>query len=573
LVRKLVPTGACVVVALASFAFPLSPAGAATSGWVRPVQGAVVRPFTAPSSRFGPGHRGADLAAPAGTRVVAAGDGVVAFAGSVAGTLHVVVTHAGGLRTGYSFLARVDVRAGQGVHAGQELGTSGGQGPDHPVGVLHLSLRRGETYLDPMLLFAPPDLARVVHLAPVHGDADVGPIVPAREERAIADDLGLTVRLPAWARGGGDGGRGGVLGALVDATGRALDAGANVAGAFVNGGAAGLAAATRFVRDVARAAGIDAAANDVLEIGRRLVDWARSRLHCTSDPPPADGTGGSGHALMVVAGISSSFDGRGNSLGLPVKDLGYDPAEVRSFSYAGTAPAYKPSDTWTGVLAQARSLREQLRAMQRANPGREVDLVAHSQGGVVVDVFLKLVYQAKDTTYPPIGTVVTLSSPHRGAPLATAAAQVSASTSGRRALAAAAAAAGLPPANALSMQQLAEHSSVLDDLGRHPLPDNLDYTSIGAPDDFVVPATQVELPGARTVMVDPAGVVNEHDAITHDRRAMSAVRLALEGRPPPCISFPQAVRDAIEPIVITRAEHGIGHAGGALGGAVDAATP
>jgi hypothetical protein len=462
---------------------------------------------------------------------------------------------------------------GERVRAGQTIGTSGGEGQDHRVGVLHFSLRRGDTYLDPMLLFAPPDLARVVHLAPVHGETDVGPIVPAREERAIADDLALTVRLPAWARGGGDGGGGGVLGALVDATGRALDAGGDVVGAFVHVGAAGLAAATRFVRDVARAAGINAAAKDVLEVGRRLVAWAKSRLHCTSDAPPADGTGGSGHALMVVAGISSSFDGRGNSLGLPAKDLGYDPAEVHSFSYAGTAPAYKPSDTWNDLVIEAHSLAEQLKAMQRADPGREVDLVAHSQGGVVVDVFLKEVYDAKDTTYPPLGTVVSLSSPHKGAPLATAAAEIVGSTSGRGALTAAAQAGGLPPPDAASLRQLAERSPLLRDLWKLPLPDEVEYTSLGAPDDYVVPATQVDLDGAQTVMVDPAGVVSEHDAITHDRRAMSAVRLALEGRPPPCVSFPEGVRDAIEPVVIRRTERVIAHAGAAVGHAADALTP
>src|SRR5262249_13015098 len=78
-----------------------APPGAATA-WRRPVDGPVVRPFEEPSSAYGPGHRGADLAAPPGTPVHAANDGVVTFAGTVAGTLHVTVAHAGGLRTSYS---------------------------------------------------------------------------------------------------------------------------------------------------------------------------------------------------------------------------------------------------------------------------------------------------------------------------------------------------------------------------------------------------------------------------------------------------------------------------------------
>ena len=42
-------------------------------------------------------------------------DGLVAFAGVVAGSLHVVVDHGDGIRTSYSFLARVDVVARQRV--------------------------------------------------------------------------------------------------------------------------------------------------------------------------------------------------------------------------------------------------------------------------------------------------------------------------------------------------------------------------------------------------------------------------------------------------------------------------
>ena len=62
----------------------------------------------------------------------AANDGVVSFAGAVAGTLHVTVAHAGGLRTSYSFLADVSVRAGSGGRrAATSLGTTGGAGADH----------------------------------------------------------------------------------------------------------------------------------------------------------------------------------------------------------------------------------------------------------------------------------------------------------------------------------------------------------------------------------------------------------------------------------------------------------
>src|SRR2546426_331772 len=108
----------------------------AAAVWSPPVDGPVVRRFEAPSTTWGPGHRGVDFAAAPGTPVRAAGAGVVAFAGPVGGRLIVVVAHPGGLRTGYAYLARTAVAAGQSVERGPVLGTSGGAGPgDPPRGV------------------------------------------------------------------------------------------------------------------------------------------------------------------------------------------------------------------------------------------------------------------------------------------------------------------------------------------------------------------------------------------------------------------------------------------------------
>src|SRR5215217_692811 len=88
-----------VLAVLAATARPAYAAPDDAGGWLRPVDGAVVRPFEAPSSEYAAGHRGVDFAVAPGTPVRAANDGVVSFAGSVAGTLHVTIVHAGGLRT------------------------------------------------------------------------------------------------------------------------------------------------------------------------------------------------------------------------------------------------------------------------------------------------------------------------------------------------------------------------------------------------------------------------------------------------------------------------------------------
>jgi murein DD-endopeptidase MepM/ murein hydrolase activator NlpD len=126
--------------------------------WSRPVEGAVTRPFDPPADRYGAGHRGVDLAGAPGSPVVAAGDGVVVFAGMVAGRPVVSVDHAEGLRTTYEPVDAV-VGAGQLVTRGAVLGTLAGGHADCPVvACLHWGLRRGEVYLDPLSLLEPPEV-------------------------------------------------------------------------------------------------------------------------------------------------------------------------------------------------------------------------------------------------------------------------------------------------------------------------------------------------------------------------------------------------------------------------------
>lgn len=150
-------------------ATPAAAAGIGGGQWIPPVSGPVLRSFDPPETRFGPGHVGVDFGIAPGTPVHAAGDGVVVFAGRVGAGLHVVVRHPGDIRTTYSFLASATVVVGQQLERGATLGTSGGTGAGHGSGVLHFGVRVGATYVDPMLLFEPIDLAAVVHLAAPHG--------------------------------------------------------------------------------------------------------------------------------------------------------------------------------------------------------------------------------------------------------------------------------------------------------------------------------------------------------------------------------------------------------------------
>lgn len=126
--------------------------------WGPPLAGdlAVTRPFDRLPHPYAAGHRGADLQGPPHDPVLAAGNGVVVFAGMVAGRPVVSIDHAGGLRTTYE---PVDpsVRAGQHLARGSPIGSLASGHAGCPVtACLHWGLRRDETYLDPLTLLRPP---------------------------------------------------------------------------------------------------------------------------------------------------------------------------------------------------------------------------------------------------------------------------------------------------------------------------------------------------------------------------------------------------------------------------------
>jgi hypothetical protein len=167
------------------------------------------------------------------------------------------------------------------------------------------------------------------------------------------------------------------------------------------------------------------------------------------------------------------------------------------------------------------------------------------------------VYDPSDSSFPPIGTVVTLASPHRGAPLATTAQELERSRKTRRALDVLDPVLPGPPSDAPSVGQLAEGSPFMDRLHDKRLPDQVDLTTVGGTDDAIVPANRIRVPGATEVVVAVDGW-NDHTGIHHDARALQVVRSALEQRPAPCTSFLEGIRGAVEPVLLSRVEGDLG---------------
>jgi murein DD-endopeptidase MepM/ murein hydrolase activator NlpD len=145
-------------------ASPFAPAYG-TYAW--PVVGRIIDPFRLPAGPYGAGHRGIDIAAPVGTPVHAASGGVVAFAGTVAGSLFVSIDHPDGVRTTYGYLSSVAVSRGDEVARDQVIAASGFGHPGKELPHLHFGARLDGRYIDPQPLLAPLAVWPLLRLAPL----------------------------------------------------------------------------------------------------------------------------------------------------------------------------------------------------------------------------------------------------------------------------------------------------------------------------------------------------------------------------------------------------------------------
>ena len=200
----------------------LTPRTALAGEWRRPVDGRAVLAY-AESWTDATGracvHGGLDLEASPGADVRSCGAGRVAFAGRVpaaaGGTvLAVSVVTPDGLRVTYLPLAACTVATGADVSAGDRIGELAGSGDgSFALPHLHLSVRRGETHIDPATLLLDPAPAGPAVPSPAVGDGTPAPPAlgtPAAAARAtggsspgaVPGPVDVPVARPAPTRAG-----------------------------------------------------------------------------------------------------------------------------------------------------------------------------------------------------------------------------------------------------------------------------------------------------------------------------------------------------------------------------------
>lgn len=484
-----------------------------------PVDAPVVDGFRPPSTPFGAGNVGIDYATTPGTPVVAAAAGQVVFAGRVGFGLHVVVLHEDGIRTSSSFLASIAVRRGQEVAAGEVVGTTGA--------FLHFGARAGDAYLDPLVLFG-AGVAVSAHLVP-DGQRAMGS--EADERGGLRRFLGAVPRV--------------VVGVGATAVGWARD-GVVVVGTDALASAEQMQAWFEAV--------VPLGPSSVLRVASGIGAWWDRRDECTPagvEPPPPSAR----RRVVLVAGLGSTSAPRAGIDGVDTAALGYAAVDVHRFSYRGGTTAessYTAADTQVDIAESGLRLRELLERLAVAEPGVPIDVIAHSQGGLVARAALG--------PTPPAGVenLITLATPHQGADLATGLDLVATGPTGAVLEEAVShlGVAGIDPTST-SVRQLSELSPFLRRLNAQPLPEGVRVTSIAGRADVIVPAPHARLRGATNVVVTVRGL-NEHPLVPGAPAATREMALAVAGMAPTCEKFFDAMADVVVGETITAGEDALG---------------
>jgi Peptidase family M23/PGAP1-like protein len=480
---------------------------------ITPPAGVITDRFRPPPTPYAAGNRGLDYATVPGSPIVASASGVVVFAGPVAQTLHVTIQHPDGLRTTYSFLARVAVAVGQRVAQAQVVGVAGA--------VLHFGVRDREgDYLDPEALFAGRAEA---HLIP--GPDDGAPPLAPDSTGEARQLLGIVREVAGRLTG--------PLGAMAE-------------------------------EELSLVPSVSA-----YRLARELDAFRRSQWGCTLAsvrvPPPSHR-----RIAVLVGGIGTTDTGAAVDR-VDTNRLGYAPSDVLRFSYAGgrvasrsaprgalaTIPAthYQVADTEAELQVSASRLVDLLDQVATAAPGVAVDVIAHSQGGVVARL---AVDQAIATHRLPahLGLIVTIASPHQGDDAATAD-QAAASPSARLVVRAAVGGSGLGlDPDGVSEAELSQVSMVASQLSR-PVPTGVRVLSIGASGDLTVPWVRTLAGGATSVLVDLEGP-SAHDRLPAAPATTRAIALALAGRAPACVALSTGVREVVTSHLAAQTEDALG---------------
>jgi len=290
----------------------------------------------------------------------------------------------------------------------------------------------------------------------------------------------------------------------------------------------------------------------------------REELARGAKPPPAP----NGNVVVAIAGLgSSSTVGRNGAIDstasmymMDVRTLGFHEDQIFHFSYkgieqnGGTGPyrmhaPYSREETYKSIAFSALKLAEQIRAIHEANPDKKIDLIAHSQGGLVAQYYLTRLYRLDRRDQARVDHFVSIASPHHGADAAQLGPMLSDTPQGRlmlKGLDEVADLTGLPPPSSPAAHQLAEDSQFVAELNTAWDPTRVSSTTIAATFDFVVTAQHTRLRGAAHYTADLPGLVPavlSHGSVVSAESTKGIIYNTLAGKPSECTALRNAFAD------------------------------
>ncbi len=241
-----------------------------------------------------------------------------------------------------------------------------------------------------------------------------------------------------------------------------------------------------------------------------------------------------------MGGITSEYPGSGEPEVFAVGEaLGYPPERVVRFSYSGKE-TYRRQDTFVDLRLSAGRLAALVRRVGQTWPGHDVDLIAHSQGGLVAREYLKGYASSWDPHAPRVDHLVTFASPHQGAPLVGEIDEVEARTiTGDHAmdvLSRFARSNGyVPDPHGASTQQMEPGSEFLTNLAEEDVLYGTRVLTLAMPYDFIVPANHARYPGQLNRVV-PGPLGFHHRMVVESPVARGLARSFLRDAAEPCRS-------------------------------------
>lgn len=475
--------------------FPVTPALAqSVVRYKAPVDAPIVEHFSLPPKPWMAGNRGVDYETAPGAPIHAAAAGEVIFAGEVGGWLHITIRHEDGLRTSYSFVESLQVQKGKRVTAETVIATSAGK--------FHFGVRKpDDTYVDPEKLLR-GELKQQFVLVPSTDDG-ADPLVERKSFlQLVAEKIG--------------------------------DISSNTVAAAVS--------------DLQFAVHYAAALNTnriAFTVAKEMLSSLLQKCTAGSTPLPQMQ---SRRIAVVVSGLGTGSENN-SAWQFPTSEIGYDQHDVVRFSYQGgqvpqetergslqtiAHSEFTPLDSQQDIELSADRLNELLRQISVREPGVPIDVLAHSQGGVVA----RLAVSENENSHrvpTEVENLITVASPHQGAPLATAVHALQKTKAGPSLLAEIRASGAFDQLDdrRAAITQLSEVSSISTRAGSARIAPR--FTTIGGSGDLVVPGTNALSPAADYRFLVRTEFSNDaHGDLVKDPTVTREITRIVGGQAPSC---------------------------------------